>query len=482
MTLDITQRRSMWINGQWQEARGKRRLGIMNPADESLLTEVPWGDEEDAHLAVDAAAKAFDDWRARSVWERGAFLERAAKLLRERVERYARVMTMEQGKPLAESRGEILMTADTLEWSVAEAKRAYGRSIPATSSAKRHWTLRHPVGVVATITPWNFPMTLASRKIAPALAVGCTVVCRPADQTPLSLLNLLECLEDAGLPAGVANGFIGDPVAFSNVIFARPEVRKISFTGSTMVGKELMRRAADKVKRLSLELGGHAPFIVFPDVDLEAVTMAAVAGKFRNNGQVCICPSRFYAHRDIAARFTEMVVAKARALTLGNGLEAGVQVGPMFEKRFLDKTVAMVEDARQRGSRVLTGGERSRRFEKGFFFEPTVLQSPAQDSRLMNEEPFAPILPILEFSSSEEVLAAANQTPYGLAAYVFTRDLSTAVRMSEGLEAGIIGLNDPVPTTVQCPFGGMKESGLGREMGREGVESYLETKFVSLAL
>lgn len=471
---------AMWINGEWRAARDGKTLAIINPADESSLGDVPWGGHAEAHDAVDAAVAAMGDWRARSTWERATILERAATIIRSRVEPLARAMTMEQGKPLAESRGEVLMTADTLEWSAGEAKRVYGRTIPATAASKRHWVIHHPVGVVATITPWNFPMTLASRKIAPALAVGCAVVSRPADQTPLSLINLFECLEDAGLPPGVANLFIGDARQFADVIFARSEVRKVSFTGSTAVGKELMTRAASHVKRLSLELGGHAPFIVFPDVDIDRVAALAVAGKFRNNGQVCICPSRFLVHRDIRQAFTDAVVSRVGSLRVGNGLEDGIQVGPMFEARFVEKTESLVADARQRGARVLAGGSRDKRFPRGFFFQPTVLDQIDPTSRVMTEEPFSPILPITEFRDANEALMMANSMPYGLAAYVFTNDINTALRMAEGLEAGIIGINDPVPTTVQCPFGGMKESGLGREMGREGVESYLETKYVSL--
>jgi len=377
---------------------------------------------------------------------------------------------------------EVLHSADTFEWFAEEGKRAYGRIIPPTNVAKRYYAIKHPVGVVATITPWNFPAALPCRKIAPALAAGCTVVSRPADQTPLTLIQIFGCLADAGFPPGVANLVIGPSRVIADVFFENPAVRKISFTGSTEVGKELIRRSADQVKRLSLELGGHAPSIVFPDADVEQVAQAAVLGKFRNNGQVCIAPSRFYIHEKIAGKFTEAAVELTRKLNVGNGLEPGVQVGPMFEAKALEKTAELVEDARSKGGKILTGGKRSTRFAKGYWFEPTVVREIDGAMRLMTEEPFAPVMPLLDFSKIDDVIAAANNTPYGLAAYVFTNDLTIATRMAEGLEAGIIGINDPVPATPQCPFGGMKESGMGRELGIEGLDAYLETKCVSVGL
>ena len=376
----------------------------------------------------------------------------------------------------------MLHAADTFEWFAEEGKRTYGRIIPHSNVLKRHYVIKHPVGVVGTITPWNFPITLPSRKIAPALAAGCTVVSRPADQTPICLIMLFECLADAGLPPGVANLVMGPARPIADAFFEHQGVRKISFTGSTEVGKELIKRSADGVKRLSMELGGHAPLIVFPDADVAQVAQAAVIGKFRNNGQVCIAPSRFYIHEKISKEFTEAAIELTKKLKVGNGLEDGVQVGPMFEAKALEKTAGLIDDARSRGAKILTGGGKSSRFDKGYWFEPTILRQVDGAMRIMTEEPFAPIMPILDFSKLEDVIAAANNTPYGLAAYVFTNDLTVATRMAEGLEAGIIGINDPVPATPQCPFGGMKESGLGRELGIEGLDAYLETKFVSVGL
>ncbi len=482
MAGESTTQTRMYIAGRWRDAEDHGTLKVVNPADESTVAEVAFGGRAEAEAAISAAAEAMPLWHGTSAYERGKLLKRAAELIRERADALARTMTSEQGKPLAEARGEVLHTADTFEWFAEEGKRAYGRVIPPTVVTKRHFAIKHPVGVVGTITPWNFPMAMAARKIAPALAAGCTVVSRTADQTPLSMIGLFGCLADAGLPPGAVNLVIGDAKAVADAFFARPEVRKISFTGSTAVGKELIRRSADGVKRLSLELGGHAPLIVFPDADVAQVAQAAVTGKFRNNGQVCIAPSRFYLHEKIAKDFTEAAVELARSLKMGNGLEDGIQVGPMIESRALDKTVGLVDDARQRGAKVLAGGGKSTRFDRGYFFEPTVLGSVDGSMRIMTEEPFAPVMPLLDFSKLDEVIAAANATPYGLAAYVFTNDLTVATRMAEGLEAGIIGINDPVPATPQCPFGGMKESGLGRELGMEGLDAYLETKYVSLGL
>jgi succinate-semialdehyde dehydrogenase/glutarate-semialdehyde dehydrogenase len=472
----------MYIDGKWCEAEGGKTLEVINPATEEVLDVITYGGRGDARRALEAAHKAMPAWQRQTSWDRAKILKKTADLMRQRCDEIARTMTMEQGKPLAESRAEILHSADTFEWFGEEGKRAYGQVIPQSIADKRHMTLKHPVGVVGAISPWNFPITLQSRKIAPALAVGCTVVTKPASQTPLCLIQVFECMIEAGLPHGVANLVMGPAQEIADEFMENPICRKISFTGSTEVGKQLMRAAAGHVKRLSLELGGHAPFIVFPDADPEAVAKAAVVGKFRNNGQVCIAPSRFFVHADVNKKFTEAAVEFARGLKLGNGLDTGVEVGPMFEKKAMDQTVGLVEDAKHHGARILTGGARSRRFERGYFFEPTVLSGLSADARILTEEPFAPVMPLLDFSKLDEVIRAANDTRYGLAAYVFTNDLTVAWKMAEGLEAGIIGINDPVPSTPQCPFGGMKESGLGRELAHEGLEAYLETKYISYKL
>src|SRR5579885_1461742 len=472
----------MYIDGKWCDADSGRTLKVINPATEEVITEIAYGGRAETRRAIEAAARAMPAWMKLSPWDRAKVLKKTAELMRERADAIARTLTTEQGKPVAESKAEILHSADTFEWFAEEGKRAYGQVIPHSQPGKRHLTLKNPVGVVGAISPWNFPITLQARKIAPALAAGCTIVCKPASQTPLCLVQLFEYMVEAGLPAGVANLVIGPAQEIADEFLENPVCRKISFTGSTEVGKQLMKGAADQMKRLSLELGGHAPFIVFPDADPEVGAKIAVTGKFRNNGQVCIAPSRFYVHKDVEKKFTEAAVAEAKKLKLGNGLEAGVEVGPMFEKKAMENTVALVDDAKKRGARVLTGGKRSDRFEKGYFFEPTVLTNINGEMKLMTEEPFAPVMPVLDFSKLDEVIRAANNTRYGLAAYVFTNDLSVAWRMMEGLEAGIIGVNEPVPAVPQAPFGGMKESGLGRELGHGGLEAYLETKYVALRL
>jgi len=472
----------MYIDGKWCEAEDGRTLGVINPATEEVIVEVAYGTRATARRALEAAAKAMPAWMKLTSWDRAKILKKTAELMRERADGIARTMTMEQGKPVAEAKGEVLHSADTFEWFAEEGKRAYGQVIPQREAGKRHITVKHPVGVVAAISPWNFPILLQARKIAPALAVGCTVVCKPASQTPLCLIQVFECLAEAGVPAGVANLVIGPAQEIGDEFLENPICRKISFTGSTEVGKQLMRGAADQMKRLSLELGGHAPFIVFPDADPELGAKIAVTGKFRNNGQVCISPSRFYVHKDVEKKFTEATVEFAKALKLGNGLEAGTEIGPMFEKKAMENTVALVEDAKKHGAKVLAGGKRSDKFERGYFFEPTVLKELPVQAKVLTEEPFAPVMPLLDFTKIDEVIKQANNTRYGLAAYVFTNDLTIAWKMADGLEAGIIGINDPVPSTPQCPFGGMKESGLGRECGHEGLEAYLETKFVSFKL
>jgi succinate-semialdehyde dehydrogenase/glutarate-semialdehyde dehydrogenase len=474
--------RKMYIDGQWCAAGDGKTIGVINPATEEVIADMAFGSRSDVKRALDAASRAMVGWMKQTPWERAKVLKRTAELMRERADAIARTLTMEQGKPLAESKAEVLHSADTFEWFGEEGKRAYGQVIPNSVAGKRHVTLKHPVGVVGAISPWNFPITLQSRKIAPALAAGCTIVTKPASQTPLCLVQVFECMIEAGLPAGVANLVTGPAQDVADEFLENPICRKISFTGSTEVGKQLMRGAAEGLKRLSLELGGHAPFIVFPDADPEVGAKIAVTGKFRNNGQVCIAPSRFYVHKDVEKKFTEATVEFARGLKVGNGLEPGVEVGPMFEKRAMDNTITLVDDARHVGAKILTGGKRDERFAKGYFFQPTVLAGVPANAKMLTEEPFAPVMPILDFKHLDDVIRAANNTRYGLAAYVFTNDLTAAWRMAEGLEAGIIGINDPVPATPQCPFGGMKESGLGRELGHEGLEAYLETKYVSFKL
>jgi len=470
----------LYIDGQWCEAAEGGSLGIINPTDESIIRTVPYGSRVDANRAVNAAAKAFETWRQMTAYERGALLLRAAELSRQRCDEIATLMTLEEGKTIAGAKAEVLHAAATLEWFAEEGKRVYGRIVPPSVSSKRLWVLHMPVGVCAAITPWNFPITLQSRKLGAALAAGCTTVSRPSSQTPLCTMAWFRCFEDAGFPPGVVNLVTGPPEEIVGEFFDHPACRKISFTGSTEVGKELIRRSADQVMKISLELGGHAPVLIFPDVDPVAAAQSCAVGKFRNMGQVCVSPPRFYIHEDIRAEFTAAAVETVRNMKLGNPLLPENEAGPLFEARNVEKTEQFVADAVSKGAEVLIGGKRPAGFDRGFWYEPTVLDHISGTMRLTCEEIFGPVMPLLDFSDVDEAIAKANATTFGLAAYVLTNDLNTAIRCAEGLEYGIIGLNDPVPATPQAPFGGMKESGLGRECASEGIQEYLETKMVSL--
>src|SRR5947208_1614311 len=402
------QHRQLFINGEWVNSSSGKTLAVENPATEETIADVAFGTRDDCRRAIDAAAEAMKSWMKLTAYDRAKVLKKTAELMRERADALARTMTMEQGKPLAEAKGEVMHSADTFEWFAEEGKRAYGQVIPQSNPAKRHLTIKHPVGVVGAIGPWNFPITLQARKIAPALAAGCTIVCKPASQTPLSVVGVLYCLIEAGLPNGVANLIMGPAKEIADEFVENRSVRKISFTGSTEVGKQLMRGAAEQVKRLSLELGGHAPFIVFPDADPEIGARLAVTGKFRNNGQVCIAPSRFYVHHDVQKKFTEAAVAFAKQLKVGNGLDAGIEIGPMFEKRAMDGTVSLIEDAKKCGAKLLTGGKRSDKFAKGYFFEPTIMTNMPMNARIMTEEPFSPVMPLIAFKNLEFIIIAYN--------------------------------------------------------------------------
>jgi succinate-semialdehyde dehydrogenase len=469
-----------YIDGTWTGAIGGGMWNVVNPATEETVQAVPFGGREDSRAAIESATRAFPAWSRRTPYERGAILQKAAAQMRELADDLARTTVLESGKPFAQARGEWVVAADLFDWFAEEGKRAYGRTIPSRVPGKRMTVLRQPLGVVGVITAWNFPAYNPARAWAAALAAGCTVVGRPSEFTPLTAMAMTGILVDAGLPKGVLNLINGDPEAMGREMLDHPAVRKISFTGSVRVGKLLMDGASRTVTRLSLELGGNAPVIVMPDVDLEDVTAGAVTAKFRNNGQVCVAPQRFLVHRAAADAFADVAAARARELKVGSGLDGDVQVGPLINARQRDRVEALVQDASGRGVAVRAGGQRPAALARGYFFEPTVLAGVQPEMPVFEEEIFGPVMPVIPFDEVEEALALANRTPYGLAAYVWTNNLRAAVKLSEGLEFGIVGVNEWAPQATEAPFGGWKQSGLGHESGAEGLNEYLETKLVSV--
>jgi acyl-CoA reductase-like NAD-dependent aldehyde dehydrogenase len=448
---------------------------LINPATEEVLEQLPFGDETDAGRAIDAAAAAFPEWSHLTAYKRGAVLERAALFIEDHLDEFARITTEEAGKPLAEARGEWASAPNYFRWAAEEAHRVYGRTIPARLPGRRLDVIYQPLGVVGVITAWNFPVYNQTRAVTAALAAGCTVVSRPSEYTPRSALLLAHALQEAGLPAGVHNVVNGKPHEIGQALLDDPRVRKIHFTGSIRVGKLLMDGASRTVTRLSLELGGNAPVIVFPDAgDIAAVARSGLTAKVRNNGQVCVAPQRFYVHEAVAGEFSESAVAAAHDQVVGNGLETGTTVGPLINAIQRDRVEQIVASSVDQGARVLVGGNRPE--GAGYFYAPTVLTDVAPGSPVHEQEVFGPVMPIVPFSNVEEVVALANSTEYGLAAYLYTRDLATALKVSEELEFGMVGINDWYPATPEAPFGGMKQSGMGRESGPEGVYEYLESK------
>jgi succinate-semialdehyde dehydrogenase / glutarate-semialdehyde dehydrogenase len=476
----MTFKYQQYIDGTWTGAVGGGTWDVINPATEESIRTVPFGGREDCRTAIDAAARAFPAWSRQTAYERGAILQKAAGRMRELADALARTTVLESGKPLAQARGEWTVAADLFDWFGEEGKRAYGRTIPSRVAAKRMTVLRQPLGVIGVITAWNFPAYNPARAWAAALAAGCTLVGRASEFTPLTAMAMTELLVEAGLPGGVLNLINGEPESMGQEMLDHPAVRKISFTGSVRVGKILMDGASRTVTRLSLELGGNAPVIVMPDVDLDQVTAGAVTSKFRNNGQVCVAPQRFLVHRRAAEAFADQAAARARQLKVGSGLDADVQVGPLINARQRDRVAALVSGATAQGVDVRAGGQRPVRLPRGYFFEPTVLSGVTPDMPVFSEEIFGPVMPVIGFDEVEEALALANRTPYGLAAYVWTNDLRAAVKLSEGLEFGIVGVNEWAAHATEAPFGGWKQSGLGHESGAEGLNEYLETKLVSI--
>ena len=475
----------MYIDGAWTRGSATRTFATTNPATGDVLAEVPRATPEDVLAAIGAATRAFPGWSEATAYERSERLYGAHHLMLERTEPLARLMALEMGKPLRTARNEVRYAADFLLWYAEEIKRPYGELLPSPRRGHRFVTLRQPVGVVAAITPWNYPVSMITRKIAPAVAAGCTVVLKAAEQTPLCAAAVFAILHDAGIPAGVVNLVTtDDPAPVGQLFLTTPSVRKITFTGSTEVGKLLLRGAADQVKRVSLELGGNAPFIVFDDADPEHAAKGAVLNKFLNAGQACICANRIYVQRPLLERFVAAFSARVERLLVGDGLLDGVDVGPLVDDGAVRKIEELVEDAVQRGARVARGGSRltGERYDRGSFFAPTVLLDVTPQMRVAREEVFGPVAPIIAFDTEEEALALANDTTFGLAAYFYSKDLSRIFRVLERLEFAMVGVNDINPTAAAAPFGGMKQSGLGREGGRQGLEEYLDTKVAGIVL
>ena len=473
--------KGLFVGGEWRDAEGGASLAVEDPSTGRALCEVADATPEDALAALDAACAAQADWAATAPRERGEILRRAYQAVVARAEELALLMTLEMGKPVAESKAEVLYAADFLRWFSEEAVRIEGRWATAPNGGMRMLTMRQPVGPCLLITPWNFPLAMGTRKIGPAIAAGCTMVVKPAKQTPLSMLALAQILDEAGLPGGVLNVFTSRSAsATTGPLIDDPRLRKLSFTGSTEVGRQLMGQASRHVLRVSMELGGNAPFLVFEDADLDAAIDGAMVAKMRNVGEACTAANRFHVHASIADAFAERLAERMGGLQLGRGTEDGVTVGPLIDDDQRDKVRELVEDAIAKGARCVVGGPERIPGVPGHFFPPTVLAEVPGDARMLSEEIFGPVAPIATFETEDEAIAAANRTEYGLVAYVFTRDLDRAIRVVERLETGMVGLNQGLVSNAAAPFGGVKQSGFGREGGAEGIEEYLSTKYAAI--
>jgi succinate-semialdehyde dehydrogenase/glutarate-semialdehyde dehydrogenase len=471
-------REAGYIDGRWQDADNSARIDVINPATGAIVGSVPDMGAAETTRAIAAAERALPAWRSALAKERGRVLRAWFDLIMEHVDDLALLLTSEQGKPLREARAEIVSGAAFIEWFAEEARRSYGEVIPAPAADRRVVVVKQPVGVCAAITPWNFPNTIITRKAAAALGAGCTLVVRPDSRTPLSALALAELASRAGVPAGVLNVVTGDAVEIGRELTSNPVVRKLSFTGSTAVGRLLMAQSASTIKKLTLELGGNAPFIVFDDADVDAAVEGAVASKFRNVGQACVGANRFYVHDAVFDSFATKLAARVAELKLGDGAEPDVTVGPLIDEKAVEKVEAHVADAVEKGARVIVGGGRHQL--GGSFFQPTIVADVSSDSLVAREETFGPVAPLFRFDSEEEVIAAANASEYGLAGYLYSRDIGRSWRVAEALELGMVGINVGLMANEAVPFGGIKQSGIGREGGRAGIDEYLELKYICM--
>ena len=468
----------LFLNGEWKEATAKETLEIINPATEEVIGKVSHARKEDLDIALNAAENAFNSWKNVSAYERSKILRKAADIVRSKADQIATLMTMEQGKPLIEAKMETMGAADSIDWYAEEGRRAYGRIIPSRApQGVYQFVFKEPVGVVAAFTPWNFPLNQVVKKVAAAFAAGCTAIVKGPEETPASVAELIKAFDEAGMPKGSINLVYGIPAEISEYLIAHPIVRKVTFTGSTAVGKLLASLAGTHMKRVTMELGGHSPAIVCEDADVKAAVKILSANKFRNAGQVCISPTRFLVHDSVYEEFVDGFVKQAESLNVGNGLDEGVKMGPLAHDRRLTAIEGFVADAVENGAKVLTGGKR--KGNKGYFFEPTVMTNVSNEARIMNEEPFGPLAPINSFSSIDEVVEESNRLNYGLAAYAYTNSAKTAQDLGQAIESGQVSINHHGLGLVDTPFGGVKDSGYGSEGGPEGLDAYMTTKLVS---
>jgi succinate-semialdehyde dehydrogenase / glutarate-semialdehyde dehydrogenase len=471
-----------FVDGKWQESSNKETYDVINPATEEVIGKASKASAEDVEKALKSAEKGFEVWKKFTPWDRANIIRKIADLIRKKNNELAKWMTLETGKPLAEGLAEVSGSADIFEWNAEETKRIYGQTVQSRFQNTRVIINYEPVGVVAALSPWNFPLILAARKISTALAAGCSVICKPDVITPGTVMELVDIINQCGVPPGVVNLLSGDPASIASQLISSDIIKKISLTGSTRVGKIILKQAAEKIQRVTMELSGHAPFIVYEDANIEKATDIAIAAKYRNNGQVCISPSRFYIHESKKDEFAKVFVEKTLKLKIGNGMDKNIQLGPITTKKRLEEIERLVEVTKKEGAKILCGGKRPSGFNKGYFYEPTVFDNVQDDFKIMTEEPFGPLSPLLTFKDFDEVIKKANNQVAGLASYICTNSIDLANKTSEELETGMVAVNTPFISNAETPFGGIKQSGYGREGGSMGIKDYLNIKYTHLGL